>query len=121
MPRSLQQGEPVRFRFKSPLHDTIEQQKGQKFLEAKAMIAEAVALDPSTAQIPDVKVALRDVLYGIGVPAKWVRNEAEVREAIEAQAAQQQTEQLLGTLQQGADVAKTTGEAAQLLPGGVPA
>jgi hypothetical protein len=44
----------VKFRFRSPLHDVIEQQKGQKFLEMKQILAEAVAMDPAVAYVPDV-------------------------------------------------------------------
>jgi hypothetical protein len=45
--------ERSKFRFKSPLHDVIEQQKGQKFLEMKQLLAEAVAMDPACAYLPD--------------------------------------------------------------------
>lgn len=101
----------IDFGFESPLHDAIEQQKGIKFLEFKQIVAEAVALDPSTAHIPDAKVILRDVANGIRVPAKWMRTEIQVEEAeiAAAQAAEQQ--QLLATLQQGATVAKDLGTA----------
>lgn len=123
MPRALQElfaaGQPpVHFRFKSPLHDVIEQARGQKFMEAKAMIAEATALDPTAAHLPDAVVALRDVLMSIGVPARWVRPEEEVEERAEAQNAAAEAQMKLGLMQQGADVAKTAGEAGQMLPGG---
>ncbi|HET8728363.1 MAG TPA: portal protein, partial [Alphaproteobacteria bacterium] len=39
MPRSLR-GAEIQFRFESPLHDLIEQAKGQKWLEAKAIVAD---------------------------------------------------------------------------------
>lgn len=90
MPKSLQ-GVEIKFRFESPLHDAIEQQKGQKFLEMKTYLAEAVAMDPSTAFLPDAKAALRDALMGVGVPAKWVRSEADV-EGLEKQAAEKKAQ-----------------------------
>lgn len=108
MPRELQ-GEDVTFTFESPLHEATERAKGQRFLEGKSMLAEAVALDPSAAHLVDAKVALRDVLDGIGVPAKWVRSESEVQQLTDADKEQQQTQQLLQQMQQGADVAKTIG------------
>ncbi len=84
MPESLQ-GAEIQFRFESPLRDAIEQQKGQKFLEAKAILKEAAELDQNAPAVMDVQETLRDVLIGIGAPAKWVRSEAAVRELQQAQ------------------------------------
>lgn len=116
MPESIQ-GQEVKFKFESPLATMIEREKGQKFLEAKAMIAEATAIDPSSAQIMDFGETLRDVLGGIGAPAKWLRSPDEVRAAAEADRAKQEAAQLLGGMQQGADVAETLGRAAQSFDG----
>ena len=110
MPQSLR-GTEVTFEFESPLHDATAREKGQRFLEAKAMLADAIALDPSTAYLVDVKVALREVLDGIGVPAAWTRSEQEVQQAEERDKQARQTAELLKNMQQGADVAKTLGEA----------
>lgn len=104
MPRSLR-GAEIQFRFESPLHDLIEQAKGHKWLEAKAIIADAVALDPSSAALLDAKLALRDVLQGIGVPANWVRNETTVRQIEEQQRAAQESQQLLESMTMGSEAA----------------
>jgi hypothetical protein len=104
MPRSLR-GAEIQFRFESPLHDLIEQAKGQKWLEAKAIIADAITLDPSAAALLDAKIALRDVLQGIGVEAKWVRNETTVRQIEDAQNAAIEAEQMLGAMQLGSEAA----------------
>tara|TARA_R110000868_G_scaffold142759_8_gene360222 strand:- start:1940 stop:3589 length:1650 start_codon:yes stop_codon:yes gene_type:complete len=110
MPRSLQ-GADIKFHFKSPLHEAIESQKGQKFLQMGQMIAQAMQLDKSVAALPDAAVALRDALDGIGVPAKWVRSEVTV-EQMKAQAqAQEQAAQQLAIAQQGADVVQKLGGA----------
>ena len=115
MPQELM-GTEYEFAFESPLHDATERQKGQRFLEAKSMLAEAVALDPGAASLVDVKVALRDVLQAINVPAKWTRSETVVAE-MEAQAQQQQqAAQLLDQMQKGSDVAKTMAEAQSMVP-----
>jgi len=110
VPRPLRNAD-VDFKFESPLHDAIEQQKGIKFLEFAQIVATAVQLDPACAHLPDAPIILRDVADGIKVPAKWVRTELQVEEAqqVAAQAAQQQ--QMLATMQQGADVAATLGTA----------
>jgi len=106
MPKSLQ-GAEFHFQFTSPLHDAIEQVKGQKFNEAKQLIAEAVALDQSAAATIDATIALRDTLMGIGVPAKWIRTEVEVEDIKAQQQAAAQAQQTLAAMQQGADVAGT--------------
>jgi len=105
MPESLR-GAEIQFRFKSPLHDAIEEQKGHKFLEMKSLIAEAMAIDQSAVALPDAKVALRDALNGIGTPAKWLRSETTVQQIEEAQQAAQEAEQTLAAMQQGSEVVK---------------
>jgi hypothetical protein len=106
-------GEDMSFDFESPLADLIEREKGQKFLEAKAMIAEATALDESAAQILDFGETLRDVLAGIGAPAKWLRSPEAVSALQEQNAEARQAQELLAAMQGGADVAATLGTAAQ--------
>lgn len=109
LPKQLQ-GADLQFRFESPLHEAIEREKGNRFIEAQQYIAGALQLDPSTALVVDAKQALRDVLDAIGVPAKWVNSEEEVQTVIEKQQQQQEAATLLAGMQQGADVAKTLGE-----------
>lgn len=99
------------FRFESPLHDAIEQQKAVKFLEFKQIVAAAIELDPAIAHIPDAKTILRDVADGIRVPAKWMRSEAQVDEAEAAVLQQQETQLLLENMQAGAQIAKDVGSA----------
>ncbi|MEE9528431.1 MAG: portal protein, partial [Dehalococcoidia bacterium] len=108
-------GRDVQFKFESPLHDAIEQQKGQKFLEAKALLAEAVDIDPTAVYMIDTNIALRDALTGVGVPAKWVNNDLMVKEIAEEESRKQQMSQALEQMQQGADVAATIGQAKQAL------
>jgi len=110
LPKELQGAELI-FQFESPLHDAIEREKGQRFLEAKSMLADAVALDPNTVDIIDASAALRDVLEGIGVPAKWTRSEEVAKGLADKRAQQQQNAELLQQLQQSADIAGTLGTA----------
>lgn len=112
IPESLR-GHDVKFTFESPLSQAAERQKGQKFLETKAMIAEATAVDPSAHYTVDFGAALRDVLHGIGTPTKWMRSEDDVEAARESDRQAQEAAQLLGAMQQGADVAQKLGGAAQ--------
>lgn len=108
-PKSLR-GADIEFAFESPLHDAIEQMKGQKFQEAGQLIAGAIALDPSCAYVPRADVALRDALHGIGVPSKWLNSEETVNQAKERQAAQQKQQAALAAMEQGSVVAKNLGQ-----------
>jgi hypothetical protein len=108
MPRSLS-GREYRFHFESPLHDAIEQQKGQQFLEAKALLAEAAQFDGAASYTIDIKEAVRDSLHGIGIPAKWMRTEMQVEQIEsqrqEAKAQQQQMEVMEQNSQIAANIA----------------
>jgi hypothetical protein len=111
-------GAEVEFSFESPLHDAVEREKGQRFLEANSMLAQAVQLDPTAADILDSSTALRDVLEGIGVPAKWTRSESVVANMANKRMQDQRTAEMLAQMQAGADVAKTLGEAGKIAPPG---
>lgn len=110
IPQSLR-GEQTRFKFESPLHQAIERQKGQKFLEAKGLLREAVEIDGSATALVDARLALREALSGIGVPAKWMRSEDDVEAYAQQQAQQQEAQQALAMAQQGADIAATASKA----------
>jgi len=104
-PRELH-GAEVEFRFESPLHDAIEQQKGHKFLEGKQLLAEAIAMDPGTVSIVDIQAAFRDALEGIQVPATWIRSEEEAAKIVAMQEQQAQAQQMLGSMQQASEINK---------------
>lgn len=110
MPASLR-GAEINFRFESPLHDALEEIKGQKFGQMKSIIAEAAALDPSIAALPNIEVTVRDVLEGIQVPAKWMHDEIGFADIKKAQQAAQQSQQILAALEQGSKVAANAGVA----------
>ena len=112
MPPSLS-GADIQFKFESPLHDSADRRKGQKFLEAKAALVQAAELDPSTVPMLNANSALRDVLTSIGVPATWTRSEEEVQEIEAARKQAAEMQQMLGGTAQGAEIAKNLGGAAK--------
>ena len=114
IPQNLQ-GADIGFRFESPLHDAVERQKGQKFMEAMGMLGQVISVDESAPAQIDFKTAFRDVLTAIGMPAKWLRSEREVEEIAEADAQQQEAAALLENLSAGAQVATQVGEANQAM------
>jgi hypothetical protein len=114
MPRSLQ-GAGIEFEYESPLHDAIEEQKGQMFLEGKALIAEALDVDRGAAYILDTRVALRDAMTGIGIPAEWMHAKDDVDEMIEAAGEAEDQQAEMERMVQGSEVAKNIGQAGQNL------
>jgi hypothetical protein len=100
MPESLR-GADIQFRFESPLHDAIEAQKGQKFMEMNNIIAQAATLDQSAMALPNIMVSVRDVLNGIKVPANWVNDETTAKDIQAAQQAAKQQAELLAGMEQG--------------------
>ena len=112
IPESLQ-GSDVRFAFESPLAKAAEREKGQQFLEMKAMIAQAVEVDPAAQYTVDFGVALRDALSGSGTPQAWMRSEDAVAAAMDRDAQAQEASRALAGMQQGADVAQKLGVAAK--------
>lgn len=114
IPDSVRGDETV-FRFDSPLSEAVERQKGQQFMEAKAMVTEATAFDPACASMVNWRDALRDAMSGKRIPAKWMRSEKEVEQFARDLANKQEMQQQIATIQQGADAAKTAGEAEQAL------
>lgn len=119
-PRDLRQalldGDGFEFAFESPLHDAIDQMKGQQFQEAQALIGAAMALDPSTAFLPKTETMLRDALMGVGVPAAWLNTEAFVKQQRENQQNQQAAAQQLAALEQASNAAKNLGQSGMLQP-----
>jgi hypothetical protein len=61
----------------------------------------------------DARKALRDVLEGIGMPAKWMRDEASM-EQIDAQRQQKQEQmEMMAAMEQGGKAAANMGKAAK--------
>lgn len=114
MPQSLR-GQDVQFQFESPLHDAIDRQKGHTFMEAKAMLAEAAALDKGVVGMVDIRTTIRDVLGGIGTPAKWLRSEEQMDEIDRKNSQKQSTDALLATMMAGAQTAEQVGKAGAAL------
>lgn len=112
MPESLREAD-IDFVFESPLHDAKEKQKSQVFMQTKALLAEAVALDEGAASIIDARGALRDALDGMGTPAKWMKSDEQVQKEMEARKQAIAQQQQLAMMQQGAEVAEKMGNAGQ--------
>lgn len=111
IPQGLR-GKDIKFNFVSPLHNAEDSLKGQRFGQAQQMIAQAMALDPSSASLVDIRFALRDAMKGVGVPSNWINSEEVVNQKDQAAAEEAAVQKTMALMQGGADIAKTTGEAA---------
>ena len=100
----------ITFRFESPLHDAIERQQAETFIESTELINQAAELDQNALGVQDTIVALRDSLKGIGQPTEWMRDEDEYKKWAADRAEAAQASEDLALAQQGADVAKTANE-----------
>ena len=112
MPAGLQ-NRRIGFTFESPLHDVIEQQKGQKFLEAKEMLVQALDIDQSSLYLLDAKAGLRDALNGIGVPPTWINNQDDVEQMTRDQAEEVEQQALLENMKTSSEAAKNLSQAGQ--------
>jgi hypothetical protein len=88
IPRSLQ-GQDIEFKYKSPLTSDEEEEKMNRFQQTGQMLAQAVELDPATADNIDFDTAFRDAVEGIKVPLKWLRPFEEIVEVRQTRMAQQ--------------------------------
>ena len=114
IPQSLR-GKDITFRFESPLHDAIERQKGNKFFEASQILSQAVTLYPDAPAHMNFAVAFRDALTSTGMPATWLNSEEQAAQIMANAKQQEDAQNLVAQIGQGAEVAKTVGEANQLL------
>lgn len=101
----------VEFKFESPLHDAIEKEKTQKFTDAANLLAVAVQIDPDAPVNIDSRVAFRDALQGIGVPATWITPEEEAEEAYAANEQKRQMQSMAQMAAMGAEGVKIGAEA----------
>lgn len=112
IPRSLSEAN-LEFKFESPLHEAADRRKGQKLMESRALLEQIIPLDPGAATMLDTREALRDALLGVGIPAKWVRGDAEMEEMDKARQAAEQAQTMLGGAGAASEVAKNLGDAAK--------
>ena len=115
VPKAIQ-GADIQFSFESPLHEAVEKAKVGQLAESFQILAQAMQLDPGAINILDGHEAIRDTLTAV-VPAKWLRDKATVEDLAQQQAAAAQAQQMLATMQGGADVAKTLAESGMVPTG----
>lgn len=112
LPQSLR-GSEIKFKFESPLHESADRRKGQKFLEAKAALVQAAELDQNVIPMLNASKTLRDVLKSIGTPADWTRDDAELEEMARAKQEAEQMQAVLAGGVEGTEAVRNLGSAAK--------
>lgn len=113
IPPSLQ-GQETEFRFESPLRDSVERIKGQKFQEALGITSQAAQVDPMAIHMVDWRTAQREALQGLGTPASWMVDDAvldQTKQQMQIQQAKMQQMQAMGAMGQVAEQAGKAGSA----------
>lgn len=110
IPQSVR-GQDVTFTYESPLNRAIERMKGQQLAEGQSIVASAMQIDPSVVSTLDMRIGVRDALEGVGIPAKWMRDEQAVEQMAQQMQAKQAQAQQMQMAQAGADIAATAGAA----------
>lgn len=114
IPESIR-GQEMMFRFESPLHEAIERQKGQKFMELSGLFAQVVEVEPTIRADVDFRTAFRDVAKSTGAPADWMRSEDEADRIVDEEKQAEEAAALLENMDAGAKVAEQIGKAGQAL------
>jgi hypothetical protein len=80
IPETLQDTD-VNFTFISPLSQSEEEEKVQRFHQVSDMLAKVVELSPGTSANVDFDVAFRDAVKGAGAPPEWLVDMDTVKES----------------------------------------
>jgi bacterioferritin-associated ferredoxin len=114
MPESLR-SDGIEFEFESPLNEAQDRILGQKLLEAKGIAVEMEPLDPLAIKRINWRKAQKDALHGIGTPADWLVEDADLDKMEEQAQAAQQAQELAETVAIGAQVAQQVAGADQMM------
>jgi hypothetical protein len=113
-------GAEVQWRFESPLQEGQQRIKTSQFMETLELIGAAAQMGLPAPPI-DLQTALMDAIRGTSAPGDWFKPDEQIEaEAQQGQQMEQMAQQLgmaqevLGTVQQGAEASKTLAEGQQM-------
>jgi hypothetical protein len=112
IPESLR-GADIKFKFEGPLIRAKDRELATTFVNSKALIAEAVQLDPAMAKIMNTEKALRSALKGGGTPSDWLKDEDEMAEISAQMAEREAAARQADFIGKGAAVVEQVGKAGQ--------
>jgi hypothetical protein len=108
-------GANVQFHFESPLIKAEGTEKGAIFNNAAQLLAAAAQVDPASADVIDAPSALRDALYGIGVPTKWTKSPDAVAQIVQQRQKKQAIAEAIQAAHGAGAAAEQIGTGAQAL------
>jgi hypothetical protein len=113
MPGSLAEQE-LKFKFRSPIDDLIEQNEAQGFVAGLAeVLAPAAQIDQALLETADLEAAVRDSLRAYGWKQKWFKPRDAVQARREEVAKKQAAAEVMALVSQGADIASRGGKGAK--------
>lgn len=104
----------IKFKFKSPLAKSLRQEEFESLQLQFQFLSLIAQVNPDIIDYYDSVATFKIFSSTLGVPTETMRSDDEAAEIQEAKAQQQAQAQQLAILEQGANVAKTAGEASQL-------
>ncbi|PJF23524.1 MAG: hypothetical protein CUN56_00560 [Phototrophicales bacterium] len=108
-------GRDIDFEFENPLRSALDKAKGQMYLQALGIVAQAAQADGAIAGILNNKAAIRDVLDSSGIPRAWIRSEDDIAEMEELASDEARIREIMSQIKEGAEVAQSVGEAGRAL------
>ena len=102
---------PLDIEYVSPLARAQRQTETQGIMRTIELAAPVAGMDPQAAQVIKGADTVRHIAHLNGVPPKLLKSNDELAEEAQAQAQMMQAQQAMDMMQQGAQVAKTAGEA----------
>jgi hypothetical protein len=93
-------GQDIRFQFDSPLQQSSGEERAIKFQRMIELMGIGSQVEQTLPSHVDIHSAFRDALEGAGVPAGWMNEDREAREAGEEQKEIEEGQELLETIGQ---------------------
>lgn len=115
MPESLQ-GRELKFKFRSPLDELIEQNEAETYMDVRdRILIPAAQLDPSILETANLAEATRDAMRAAGWKADWFNPKEAVEQRRQQLQQQQQASQLMQDVGAGGQVAEQVGKGVDAL------
>lgn len=104
-------GQKLDVEYISPLAKALKAMEGQALQSAMVASQPFIALDPTSVDLFDAIKGIRHNFELYGAPEDFLRDDDEIEEIRQQRAKSMQMQQIMGAVQQGADIDKTMAEA----------
>lgn len=105
IPESIRQNPDYEFKFISPITESEDQKRVNRFFAVQQVIQGAAQIEPSVVMNVNINKAARDAIEGAGAEAEWLIEEEEAIQAQRAHQEQQMARQQMDMAQQALGVA----------------